>query len=290
MRVAILGGTGMLGDAVVSAFKGFAGEVIVSTRNEDLDGFPPEMKVIHFEAGKDNVAVALDSLEPGDYIINCIGIIKTAIDEKDTESRKRAVEINSRFPSELAKYAELRGLKAIQIATDCVFSGKKGSYSETDPHDPVDLYGATKSAGEIKSASMMHLRVSIIGREKRGFTSLFEWVARQKPNAQIAGFTNHFWNGIPAIHFGKLTRAIVEEGFFEPGVHHILPKDTVTKAELVRLIANHVGRNDISIVDGLAPESVDRTLTTNNQAFNAKLWAAASRVTVPSVAELVAEI
>jgi dTDP-4-dehydrorhamnose reductase len=290
MRVAILGGTGMLGDAVVSAFKGFAGEVIVSTRNEDLEGFPPEMKVIHFEAGEDEVAVALDSLEPGDYVVNCIGIIKTAIDEKNTESRKRAVEINSKFPSELAKYAELKGLKVIQIATDCVFSGKKGNYSETDVHDPVDLYGATKSAGEINSASMMHLRVSIIGREKRGFTSLFEWVARQKPNAKITGFTNHFWNGIPAFHFGKLARAIVEQGFFEPGVHNIIPRDSVTKAQLIRLIAIHVGRNDISIVDGPAPESVDRTLTTNNQTFNTKLWAAARRVTVPSVAELVAEI
>jgi dTDP-4-dehydrorhamnose reductase len=290
MRVAILGGTGMLGDAVVSAFKGFTGEVIVSTRNEDLDGFPPEMKVIHFEAGEDEVAVALDSLEPGDYVVNCIGIIKTAIDEKDTESLKRAVEINSKFPSELAKYAELRGLKVIQIATDCVFSGKKGNYSETEAHDPVDLYGVTKSQGEIKSPSMMHLRVSIIGREKRGFTSLFEWVARRKPNAQITGFTNHFWNGIPAIHFGKLARAIVEQGFFEPGVHHIIPRDSVTKAQLVRLIAIHVGRNDISIVDGPAPESVDRTLTTNNPGFNAKLWAAAGRATVPSVAELVAEI
>jgi dTDP-4-dehydrorhamnose reductase len=290
MRVAILGGTGMLGDAVVSAFSGFAGEVIVSTRSEDLNGFPTGMQVTHFEAGKDNVAVALDWLEPGDYIINCIGIIKTAIDEKDTESRERAVEINSKFPSELAKYAELRGLRVIQIATDCVFSGKKGNYSETDVHDPVDLYGVTKSAGEIKSASMMHLRVSIIGREKRGFTSLFEWVARQKPNAKVTGFTNHFWNGIPAIHFGQLARAVVEDELFEAGVHHILPNDRVTKAQLVRLIAIHVGRNDISIVDGLAPESVDRTLTTNNQAFNAKLWTAAGRVTVPSVAELVAEI
>jgi dTDP-4-dehydrorhamnose reductase len=290
MKVAILGATGMLGNAVVDAFKTFAGEVLVSTRNVDKDSFPTGMKVVQFEAGKDNVAFALESLEFGDYVVNCIGIIKTAIDENDLQSRNRAVEINSTFPLELAKFAELRGLRVIQIATDCVFSGGKGSYSETDPHDPVDLYGATKSAGEVASSSMMHLRVSIIGRENRGFTSLFEWVARQKSNAQITGFTNHFWNGIPAIHFGKLARAIVEKGLFEPGVHHILPKDTVTKAELVRLIANHVGRTDIAITDGRAEDSVDRTLMTNNKEFNDKLWAASGRETVPTVAELVAEI
>ena len=280
----------MLGDAVVAAFRGFSGDVIVSTRNETLDGFPSGFEVVRFEAGKDNVALALDSLEPGDFVVNCIGIIKTAIDETDLKSRNRAVQINSKFPAELSRFAELRDLRVIQIATDCVFSGQKGNYSETDPHDPVDLYGASKSAGEIKSASMMHLRVSIIGREKRGFSSLFEWVGRQKPNAEIVGFTNHYWNGIPAIHFGQLARVIVEQGFFEAGTHHILPNDRVTKAQLVRLIANHVGRMDISIADGRAADSIDRTLTTNNPAFNNKLWAAARRATVPTVAELVAEI
>jgi dTDP-4-dehydrorhamnose reductase len=68
----------------------------------------------------------------------------------------------------LAIFAEDSGAKVIQIATDCVFSGSNGSYLETDPHDATDVYGKTKSDGEIESSAVMQLRCSIIGRENKG--------------------------------------------------------------------------------------------------------------------------
>jgi dTDP-4-dehydrorhamnose reductase len=181
-------------------------------------------------------------------------------------------------------------VKVIQIATDCVFSGKVGHYSETSEHDPADVYGKTKSVGEVVSPSMMHLRVSIIGPEKRGFTSLYDWVARQPQDSKITGYTNHFWNGIPAKHFGRLAKTIIENNLFEAGVHHVLPADDVTKAELVRLIAEHSGRSDISISDAPAATGIDRTLSTNTPDFSAGLWRAAGYSAPPSIARLVREI
>ncbi len=288
--VVVLGASGMLGAAVLQEFLGFDGVVVASAREAGSLLESSQFEFVQFDADFDSLPLAFPMLVEGDYIINCIGIIKTAIDEGSIESCERARRINAEFPAKLATFAESRQLKIIQIATDCVFSGKVGHYSETSEHDPADVYGKTKSAGEVVSPSMMHLRVSVIGPEKRGFTSLYDWVARQPRDAKITGYTNHFWNGIPAKHFGILAKAIIENNLFEAGVHHVLPSDEVTKAELVRLIAEHSGRSDISIKDAPAAAGIDRTLSTNSPDFSAALWSAAGYSTPPSIARLVREI
>jgi dTDP-4-dehydrorhamnose reductase len=289
MKVLILGATGMLGGAMLREFQSFAGEVFASCRAPVALGLS-EVDCVLFDAKSDDPALALSPLSAGDYVINCIGVIKAEIDENSEKSRRNATEVNSNFPSRLADEAERRGIRVIQIATDCAFSGRSGHYSETSAHDAIDHYGRTKSAGEIRSSQMMHLRVSIIGPETVGHKSLYDWVALRPFGAQITGYKNHTWNGIPAKHFAKIARGIIESGIFFPGVHHVVPKDSVTKCELVKMIAAHVGRSDLKIVEGLAQETVNRTLTTNDEKFNDRLWAAAGYSTVPSVAELVAEI
>jgi dTDP-4-dehydrorhamnose reductase len=289
MKVLILGATGMLGGAVVSEFEAFSGEVLVSSRARNPSSSPTNPQIL-FDVRTDDVSAALSALGEGDYVINCIGVIKSEIDERSPASTENATLINSIFPQNLANRAEKLGVRVIQIATDCAFSGRAGHYTESSEHDPSDHYGKTKSAGEVLAPSMMHLRVSIIGPETRGHKSLYDWVSRQPKNAEIIGFKNHSWNGIPSKHFAQIARGIIETANFVPGVHHVLPKDEVTKCELVRLIANHAGRADISIVEGYASEAINRTLSTNNPEFNAKLWGGAGRETIPSVAELVAEI
>ncbi len=289
-NVLILGGTGMLGGAVIREFSGFDGRLLVSSRAGQVLSLDQTIELVAFDATTDSLDEALESLGGGDYVINCIGVIKTEIDESSESSKQNATEVNALFPRRLARIAENRGIRVIQIATDCAFSGKAGHYSETSRHDPVDHYGITKSEGEISSESMMHLRVSIIGPETRGHTSLYDWVSRQPRSAQITGYVNHRWNGIPARHFGKLARGIVESGAYSAGVHHVIPQGEVTKFELVKLIAEHSKRADIQIVPGLANDDVDRTLITNNQDFNRNMWTNAGYPTPPTIADLVAEI
>jgi dTDP-4-dehydrorhamnose reductase len=289
VKVLILGATGMLGDAVTTVFKEFEGQVICTSR-QALVGLDDSIENRLFDADTDALEIVAGDLIAGDYILNCIGIIKTEIDESSQSSCDRARRINSEFPAKLASFAKSRHLRVIQIATDCVFSGAVGHYSETSEHDPKDVYGKTKSVGEVLSPSMMHLRVSIIGPEKRGFTSLYDWVSRQPRDARITGYTNHHWNGIPAKHFGRLAKAIIENDLFEAGVHHVLPADEVTKARLVQLIAEHSGRADIVISEAPAAAGIDRTLSTNSPEFSASLWRAAGYYTPPSIAQLVREI
>ena len=238
-------------------------------------------------AKTDSIEALANHLEPGDYLINCIGMVKSLIHDDQPESCDAAYFLNSTFPGKLAAFAETKGLRVIQMATDCVYAGQAGNYAETSPHDALDVYGKSKSLGEVPSPAFMNLRVSVIGKGSQG---LYHWVASQPQNATISGYLDHQWNGITSVEYGRIIAGIISEDLFTPGVHHIVPNGSVNKNELVHLIAANAGRTDLKINPVDSGKSVDRTLITNNQDFNAKLWAAAGRATVPSVAELVAEI
>jgi dTDP-4-dehydrorhamnose reductase len=226
-------------------------------------------------------------MEAGDYVINCIGLVKSLIQDVDRLSRDAAVLLNASFPSKLAGLAESRQLRVIQMATDCVYSGQSGNYSEASAHDALDVYGKTKSLGEVPSAAVMNLRVSVIGKGSQG---LYNWVESQPQSATISGYLDHKWNGITNVEYGRIIAGIIRDDLFVSGVQHIVPAGSVNKNELVNLIAANAGRSDLHIQPVSSGKAVDRTLTTNNPDFNNRLWVAAGRETVPTVAELVAEI
>ena len=289
-KVVVLGASGMLGSAVTSVFLKTNFELFLTSRKASESLLPDYGSHVIFDVSTDQIDKLDVQLSPGDYIVNCIGIIKSEIQEESLDSRNRALKVNSEFPLELARFAESRGVRVIQIATDCVFSGHRGGYSEIETHDPIDLYGQSKSAGEVSSKSLLNLRVSIIGPELAKHNSLFDWVARQPAGATLPGFVNHFWNGIPAMHFGLLCKAIIEEDLFIAGTRHIVPADIVSKSELIRLIAAKANRQDLNFRDVMAGENINRTLGTIHPKFNEAIWSAAGYHNPPSIAQLVREM
>jgi dTDP-4-dehydrorhamnose reductase len=286
--VLILGASGMLGNAVLKEFSTFQGELIATTRGSKCVTADSKVRFFNFDAATDDLETAFPT--PVDYVINCIGIIKPYINDDDAEQAATALEINGAFPNRLQAWASKCGAKVIQIATDCVFSGSKGNYLESDEHNALDVYGKSKSMGEAKGASMMHLRVSIIGPEVERNSSLLEWVRNQPANAEISGFTDHFWNGITSVHFAKIARGIIENGLFEPGVFHVLPQDSVTKCELVGLIAKYLGRSDIKIRPTLTGANINRTLDTMYPTKNKVFWQSAGYSSPPTIEQMVSEL
>ena len=55
-----------------------------------------------------------------------------------------ANEVNALFPHRLARLCREHAAHLVHLGTDCVFSGRKGNYAETDRPDPVDLYGESE--------------------------------------------------------------------------------------------------------------------------------------------------
>ncbi|MFX1348152.1 MAG: dTDP-4-dehydrorhamnose reductase family protein [Promethearchaeota archaeon] len=203
-----------------------------------------------------------------EYIINCIGITKPFSKDDDPEGVIRAIKINADFPWELAKYANKHHIKVIQIGTDCVYSGKSGGYTENDAHDPLDVYGKSKSLGEVFDNTTLIIRSSIIGPEfKKEVTFLLEWFLNQPNGGTINGFDHHLWNGVTTLQFAQLCEKIIETNSFEKlikisHVHHFLPNNTVTKFNLMNIF-NEVFEKNLKINRIYEEDNkLDRTLTT----------------------------
>jgi dTDP-4-dehydrorhamnose reductase len=224
-----------------------------------------------------------------DWVINCIGKIKPEINENDSISVQNAIKVNALFPLQLASLEEK--FKVIQIATDCVFTGKTGSYVETDEHDATDVYGKTKSLGEFNGARTLNIRCSIIGTEINRSKSLIEWVLKQPKGSNVNGFLNHQWNGVTTLAFAKITAGIIRSStdYNKDLTYHLAPRDVVDKFTLVKLIADKFNRSDLKISPVNAETFVDRTLRTSFSDLNSKFWLDGAYDTIPTIEEMIEE-
>ena len=168
-KVLVLGASGMLGHKLMEVLSerfsifGTVRGSAVSYRDHPVLG---EFSLLGDVNADDFESIdrVVSKVEP-DVVINCIGIIKQMESIKDPLI---SIAINSLFPHKLAKLCRSRNVRMIHISTDCVFSGRKGNYSEDDIPCAGDLYGRTKLLGEVGCPECLTIRTSIIGRELKG--------------------------------------------------------------------------------------------------------------------------
>lgn len=293
-KVAILGASGMLGCEVLNVFaKDNSCQIVATARTADLfDGSIKNVDWKTFDAEavdtKNNLRKIVDGV---DFVINCIGIIKPYAKDDNAEHIKRAIKVNSLFPQILSELSQELGFKVLQIATDCVYSGTKGLYDENDKHDALDVYGKTKSLGEVVgNVNFYNLRCSIIGKEKKSFVSLLEWFLNQPKGASLNGFTNHNWNGVTTHHFGKICLGIIKNNLQLPTTQHIVSGNILSKYEMLKTFAKYFNREDLAINATEAQAKIDRTISTINQTLNQQIWQSAGYQTPPTIEKMVEEI
>jgi dTDP-4-dehydrorhamnose reductase len=286
-KVLVIGSTGMLGSTVVKYLvsKGLA----VEEANRQGQPVHSENVVHRFDAERDSAENLFNKSDLPDYVVNCVGLIKQKIEPNSSSDILRAISINSSFPINLTTSVEALGIKLIQIATDCVYSGTKGGYTEQDVMDPVDVYGYSKALGEIGSNNSMIIRCSIIGKELDSSKSLLNWVLSQNKSSNLNGYVNHFWNGVTTYHFAKICHGIMTSNGFNPGVIHLIPADSVSKFELISKICTIFDRSDISVHEHEDVNFVDRTLKSVKRADLLELWASAGYQSIPTIEEMIRE-
>jgi dTDP-4-dehydrorhamnose reductase len=280
----------MIGRGVVTSFLERGLAVRATTRHPELVPEHEASLFKEFDVANGNLATLVAGYGTGDFVVNCAGLIKQYIRDEDLGDRRRAIAVNADFPHALAEFASAQGFRIIHITTDCVFSGGRGSYVETDRHDATDVYGKSKSLGEVPGPGIVNLRCSVIGQEMRGFRSLLHWVLGHDSGETFGGYTDHEWNGVTAIAFGRIVAGIVATANPVSGTLHVVPTGSVNKYELSEMILEAYGRRDVSVVPKETGTPVNRVLSTIHPGANAGLWANAEYGSIPSIEQLVREL
>lgn len=285
--VVIFGSTGMIGSTVAK----YLSELRIPIIEVNREGIriAEGSQVVQFDAAKDDIHNLISVFPEGTYFVNLIGVIRHKIDIGNNTSIQNAKLVNSMFPQRLLSSVDEINGRVIQIATDCVYSGSLGGYSEHSKADPVDVYGKTKHEGECVASNVMNLRVSVIGREIRNHVELMDWVVNQELEAKLEGFDNHLWNGITSLQFAKLVASIITNKLFSAGTFHIVPGNSITKYELVSLIARLANRADLNVLKTQDALAVNRTLSTELPDFNSMLWQSAGYEALPTIESMVEE-
>ena len=291
-KILVIGCTGMLGWQVLRSLQNLKNFKIYATykNNYKLSLLKKNLKI------NKNVIFKKYNIEKKNnikhlnfkYIINCVGIIKPYIDEKNQNSIVNAIKINSLFPNYLV--LNNKKSKIFQIATDCVYDGRKGNYIEHDNHNPEDVYGKTKSLGELKYNNFYNIRCSIIGPELNGHKSLLDWFRLMPLKSKVFGYKNHSWNGITTYAFGKIICAIIKNNLNIPNAIHLLPKNVVNKYQLLKIFKKYFSRQDIKIKSKNSHLYINRTINTIYKDINKKVWKLAGYKTIPTIENLVKEL
>jgi dTDP-4-dehydrorhamnose reductase len=137
----------------------------------------------------DRGAVAQALSAPGlSAVVNCAAY--TAVDRAESE-QERAFAVNADGAGIVARAAAERGLPLLHLSTDYVYAGTgTAPYREDQPIAPVNVYGASKAAGDaaVAAATPAHLilRVSwVFGVHGANFVKTMLRLARERCELRV---------------------------------------------------------------------------------------------------------
>lgn len=256
-RVLILGASGMMGNTILRVMSGSDGiDAWGTVRSQAARARLPGHlwhRIVENASCEDlhGIAAAIDAVNP-DVVINCIGIVKQLTAATDPLV---ALPINALLPHQLARLLEPRGIRLVQLSSDCVFDGKGSMYTEADFPSADDLYGRSKFLGEVDYPNAVTLRTSTIGHELGSHHGLLEWFLSQ--SGSVRGFRRAIYTGVSTPEFARLIRDFVLPRSEMRGLWHV-SGDPINKFDLLVLIREIYGKSiEINPEDSLA---IDRSL------------------------------
>ena len=247
MRILVLGATGMLGHTVFKFLNqtNHNIECYGSIRNKkDKEFFDrhlsQNLRIFDEFYSPNKLEKFVQKIKP-QIILNCIGLIKQ---RKNSENHLEAIFVNSLLPHQISKVCNKLGIRLIHFSTDCVFSGKKGNYKESDLPDARDVYGLSKFMGEINDKNNLTIRTSIIGHELKNSLGLLEWFLGEKK--EITGYSRAIFSGLTTLEISRFLLDHIFKNNKIYGVYH-LSSMPITKLKLLKII-NKVYRSKKNII------------------------------------------
>jgi dTDP-4-dehydrorhamnose reductase len=131
MKTLLIGARGQLGTDIRATWPA---DGLVPLTSDDLD-----------VTDRDAVFAEISGHRP-DVVLNTSAFHNVDVCEDEAD---RAFAVNAIAPKYLADACAEHGAALVHLSTDYVFSGDaRRAYSETDAPDPINVYGASKAAGE----------------------------------------------------------------------------------------------------------------------------------------------
>jgi len=258
MRILLLGGGGMAGSMIAAYMRrNTAHELIATVRPGSAEAVKGPafqgLRVIELDVRDLKAVEDAVRLTKPDVLVNAAGILNQHAEDHPLD----AYLVNGMLPHWLANLADREGARLLHISSDCVFSGERGRYSESDKPDGRSVYAKSKALGEVKDGRHLTIRTSIIGPDSKPHgIGLLQWFLAQK--GTVAGYRNVLWNGVTTLELAKTIDRLL--GHPEAsGLMHLTASEIVSKHELLGMMRAAFDRNDIEIVPSDEPV-IDRTL------------------------------
>lgn len=258
MKIFILGCNGMAGHTI---------SLYLQEQGHEVVGFAKKkskyVKSVVGDARDLSLLSEIINVGKFDSVINCIGILNQFAEK----NKELATFLNAYLPHYLASITEETNTQVIHMSTDCVFSGKKGSYTEDDLRDGETFYDRSKALGELEDNKNITLRNSIVGPDinPEGI-GLLNWFMKQK--GSINGYIGAIWTGQTTLQLAKTMEFAARER--AKGLYNMVPDSSISKYELLKLF-NHYLRNDELEIKPVFGVNLDKSLRRTRFDFNIQI-------------------
>ena len=151
MNILVIGSGGQVGKAVCAAaaalgHRAFGADIKPAGQQFSIDLADPA-----------SVGQAVEASRPGLTVL-CSAMTRVDGCELDPELARK---LNAEAPGAVAELCAAAGSRLVYLSTEYVFDGKNGPYSETDPVNPISVYGRTKLEGEARVLARLKDALSV---------------------------------------------------------------------------------------------------------------------------------
>lgn len=238
--ILVVGANGMLGKDLMSLLGSRARGVDI----EDVD-----------ITSMESTERVLKTIHPS-VVINCAAY--TDVDGCETNV-ETAMQVNTEGVAHLAMASRMIGARLVQVSTDYIFDGSKGSsYLEDDPPNPLNIYGESKYAGELNAVfNPDHLIVRtqwLYGQHGKNFVETMLRLAKEKDELSVVDDQI----GAPTwtVDLAQAIIALIDSGKGLRGVYHAANAGSCSWNAFARAIFEEAGL--AVTVNGMTTDQLNR--------------------------------
>lgn len=238
MKLLLLGGNGQVGRALRKSLLPL-GELVVATR--DGDGADLAVDFLRPETLGERVRAVAPEV-----VVNAAAY--TNVDRAETE-RDAAFAVNAAAPGNLARACAGIGALLLHYSTDYVFDGNSDCpYREDDQPAPLNVYGASKLAGEqaIRASGVRHaiLRIAwVYSAHGSNFLKTMLRLAAERDTLRVV--SDQIGAPTSAEWIAEATARILDQGHAESGTWHLAASGRTSRCGFAWAIVSEAFRRGI---------------------------------------------